>query len=286
MAAIIIQNVSTTNNKNIGRHKKVMQKPKVVILCGGEGTRLREETEFKPKPMVTVGGSPILWHIMKIYAHYGFNDFVLCLGYKGEAIKQFFLTHELMHNDFTIRLNDRAADKVHKDGKFEDWTITFADTGLKSQTGSRLKRIEKYIDTDDFFVTYGDGVIDADMGKELEFHKKIGTTATITGVHPQSRYGLIKPGKGGLVETFVEKPVLFDYINGGFYVFKKEIFDLLSTDEKCVLETEPLSTLAQKKQLSMYRHDGFWYAMDTYKDYLELNRMWDQGKRPWKVWKD
>ncbi|MFA5105517.1 MAG: sugar phosphate nucleotidyltransferase [Candidatus Micrarchaeia archaeon] len=261
-----------------------MEKPKVVILCGGEGTRLREETEYRPKPMVTVGGLPILWHIMKTYAHYGFDEFVLCLGYKGDAIKQFFLTHELMHNDFTIKLGDRSHDTVHKGSKAEDWTITFAETGLKSMTGSRIKRIEKYIGGDDFFVTYGDGLSSQDIKKELEFHRKTGTTGTLTAIHPQSRFGMIKPGKGDLVETFVEKPVLYDYVNGGYYVFNKDVFDMLSTDEKCVLETGPLASLAQKKQLAMFRHEKFWYAMDTYKDYLELNKMWDEGKRPWVCW--
>ena len=256
---------------------------KVVILCGGEGTRLREETEYKPKPMVTVGGLPILWHIMKTYSHYGFNDFVLCLGYKGDVIKQFFLTHELMNNDATINLGDRTHDVIHKGSKFEDWTITFAETGLKSMTGSRLKKIEKYIDGDNFFMTYGDGLSNQSIKDELEFHHKAGKTATLTGVHPQSKFGLIKPGKDNLVETFVEKPVLYDYVNGGFYVFKKDIFDNLSMDETCALEAEPLTSLVQKRQVAMFKHEGFWFAMDTYKDYLELNKMWDEGKRPWKV---
>ncbi len=257
---------------------------KVVILCGGEGTRLREETEYKPKPMVTVGGLPILWHIMKTYSFYGYNDFVLCLGYKGDAIKQFFLTHELMHNDVTIKLGDRGQDVVHKGGDPENWTITFAETGLKSMTGSRVKRIEKYINGDDFFMTYGDGLADSNIRKEFEFHRKTGKIGTLTAVHPQSKYGLIKPGKGDLVEKFVEKPVLYDYVNGGFYVFKKDIFDYLSQDEGCVLEREPFTKLVEEKQLAIYRHEGFWYGMDTYKDYLELNRMWDEGRRPWKVW--
>lgn len=263
-----------------------MEKPKVVILCGGEGTRLREETEYKPKPMVMVGGQPVLWHIMKIYAHFGFSDFVLCLGYKGEMIKEFFLSHEMMHNDVTIKLGDRSRDTVHRNGKADDWTITFADTGLKTMTGARLKRIEKYIGTDSFFVTYGDGVADANIAEELAFHKKSGRMATLLGVHPHSRYGLVKAGKDGLVERFTEKPVLEDYINGGFYVFEKGIFDLLSADEGCVLEKAPLESLVEKRQAGMFRHDGFWYAIDTYKEWLELNRMWDEGRRPWKVWKD
>ena len=261
-----------------------MEKPKVVILCGGEGTRLREETEYKPKPMVTVGGLPIIWHIMKTYSHYGFSDFVLCLGYRGDAIKQFFLTHELMHNDFTLNLSDRSRDVIHHADLHENWTVTLAETGLKSQTGSRIKRIEKYIDTDNFLATYGDGVANINIAEKFAFHKKMGTTATLTGVHPRSRFGLVQRNENGLVEKFVEKPILYDYINGGFYAFKKDIFDHLEEDESCVLETKPFTSLAQKKQLSMYVHDGFWYAMDTYKDYLELNKMWDEGNRPWKIW--
>jgi len=256
---------------------------KAVILCGGEGTRLREETEYKPKPLVTVGGLPILWHIMKTYSAYGIREFVLCLGYKGEMIKQFFLTHELMHNDFTIHLGDRVHDKIHKDEPAEDWAITFVDTGLKSMTGLRLKRIERYIGTDNFFATYGDGLADLDIRETLTTHRRLNATATLTGVHPRSKFGLIQPGKGGLVEKFVEKPRLYDYMNGGYYVFRKDIFDYLEADESCVLETK-LEMLAGKKQLGMHKHEGFWYAMDTYKDFLELNKMWDEGVRPWKKW--
>ncbi len=261
-----------------------MEKPKVVILCGGEGTRLREETEFKPKPMVTVGGLPIILHIMKMYAHYGFDDFVLCLGYKGQSIKEFFINHEYMHNDFTLNLGDRTKDVVHKSPDIMNWSVTFAETGLKAMTGARIKKIEKYVDTDNFFVTYGDGVADISLPSLYDFHKKQNTTATLTAVHPRSKYGMVKAGNNGLIETFVEKPVLFDYINGGFYCFKKDMFDRLSHDNNCVLETAPFEGLVADNQFSMYRHEGFWYAMDTYKDYLELNKMWSEGKTPWKVW--
>lgn len=262
-----------------------MEKPKVVILCGGEGTRLREETEFKPKPMVTIGGIPILWHIMKIYSHYGYNDFVLCLGYKGDAIKQFFLTHELMHNDFTIHLGNRKNDIVHRKGDEENWRITFADTGLKAMTGTRVKRIEKYIDGDEFMLTYGDGVSDVNISEILRYHRKKGTVGTLTAVHPHTKFGLVRGSADGLVSDFVEKPVLYDYVNGGFYCFKKEFFDVLSNEDNCVMETDALTKLVPKKQLSLYKHEGFWHAMDTYKDYLDLNRMWDERKTPWKVWK-
>ena len=264
-----------------------METPKVVILSGGGGTRPREETEYKPKPLGSVGGLPILWHIMKTYSHYGFNDFVLCLGYKGEMIKQFFLNHELMHNDFTIRLGEQASHTVHRlKEECENWSITFVDTGLKSQTGARIKRIEKYIDSDYFLATYGDGLSDININSEIDFHKKLGVSATLAGVHPYSKFGLIQHEPSGIVSSFVEKPVLYDYVNGGFYVFNKEMFDHLDADESCVLEAAggPLQQLVKNKKLAMYRHDGFWHSMDTYKDYLELNKMWDENNRPWKTW--
>lgn len=261
-----------------------MEKPKVVILCGGEGTRMREETEFKPKPLVTIGGMPILWHIMKIYSHHGFRDFVLCLGYKGDLIKQFFLSHEFMNNDFTINLGDRGKDEVHKGRDAEDWNITFAETGLKAMTGSRVKKIEKYIPDDNFLLTYGDGISSLDISGALSFHREQGTIGTLTGVHPQVRWGMLRIGNGNMVEGFAEKPVMFDYVNGGFYCFRKDFFDYLSADDSCVMETKPLEKLSGDRQLSIYKHDGFWYAMDTYREFLELNRMWDSGNRPWKVW--
>ncbi|MFH1471046.1 MAG: sugar phosphate nucleotidyltransferase [Candidatus Micrarchaeota archaeon] len=262
-----------------------MKNEKVVILCGGEGTRLREETEFKPKPMVTVGGLPILWHIMKIYSHYGFKDFVLCLGYRGDVVKQFFINHELMHNDLTIDMKDRHKDIVHRKGDDEDWTITFAETGLKAMTGARVKRIERYVDCDDFLLTYGDGLSDVDIKKLLDFHKKSRGIGTLTAVHPHSKWGMVRGDKEGKVTEFVEKPILYDYVNGGFYCFRKDFFDYLSSDEGCVMEGGPMGSLVGEKKLSMLKHEGFWFGMDTYKDYLDLNRMWDEGKTPWKVWK-
>ena len=261
-----------------------MEKMKVVILCGGEGTRLREETEYKPKPMVTIGGMPIVWHIMKYYSHFGFSEFVLCLGYKGEMIKEFFLNHELMHNDVTIRFNDRKHDTIHKTGSAEDWEITFADTGLRTMTGARIKKVEKYISTDTFLATYGDGLSNHDLNAEIAFHRKGGKVATLTGVHPHSKFGMVQADGSGTISKFFEKPVLYDYVNGGFYVFQKSIMDCLSTEDSCVLETGPFEKLVEKKQMAMFKHDGFWHAMDTYKDYLDLNAMWDSGKRPWKLW--
>ena len=232
---------------------------KAVILCGGLGMRLREETEFRPKPMVPIGGTPILLHIMNIYSHFGVNDFVLCLGYKGEMIKQFFTENK------------------------NDWNVTLADTGENTLTGGRIKRIQKYVPDDDFFLTYGDGVSNLDINALLALHKKENTIGTLTGVLVPSRWGVVKTDNN-LVSEFVEKPKLDEYISGGFFVFKKDIFDYLTEDEKCVLETEPLSTLARNRQLAIYRHNGFWYAMDTYRDMIELSKMWDAGKAPWKVW--
>ncbi|MFH2101564.1 MAG: sugar phosphate nucleotidyltransferase [Candidatus Micrarchaeota archaeon] len=231
---------------------------KTVILCGGQGTRLREETEFKPKPMVTVCGKPILHHIMDSYAHFGFKNFVLCLGYKGEVIREYF--------------NDQS--------NFDpDWDVILADTGLETQIGARVKAVEKHVNEERFFVTYGDGLTNANISSLLAFHKRQGTIGTMTAVHPHSKWGLIKAGSDGIVERFVEKPVLVDYINGGYFCFNKKFFDYLESDPNCVMEKEPLAKLVSEKQLSMYTHEGFWHAMDTYKDYLDLNAMC--RTKPW-----
>ncbi len=247
---------------------------KAVILCGGLGTRLREETEFRPKPMVPIGGMPILWHIMKTYSHYGVRDFVLCLGYKGDMIKQFFTSKELQSVGSPASGNAVPG----------DWNIIFADTGLNSMTGARIKRIQKYVPEDEFFLTYGDGLANVDIGALEAHHRKAGRIGTITGVNMPSRFGLIKTNPAGIVTRFVEKPVLDDFVNGGYFAFRKDVFDYVSEDESCVFEGAPLSKLADEGQLSLYHHKGFWYCMDTYRDFTELNRMWDEGKRPWKVW--
>ena len=240
-----------------------LEKPKVAILCGGKGTRLREETDTKPKPMVRIGEMPILWHIMKIYAHFGFKDFILCLGYKGEIVKQFFES-ELLDE--------------------EDWNVVFADTGLEAQTGARIKKIEQYIGEDKFFATYGDAVADVNIKRLLDFHNKQATKATLTAVHPHSKWGLVKSGKNGLIGEFVEKPYLYDYVNGGFFIFKKDMFDYLHDSDDCVLETSAFGRLVDEKQFSMYKHEGFWHSMDNYKDYLDLNKIWNSGNIPWKSW--
>lgn len=256
---------------------------KVAILCGGKGTRLREETEYKPKPMVEIGGMPILWHIMKMYDKYGFNDFVLALGYKGEVIRQYFYNLELFRSDVTIHLKNRNIDIVHKRDHSEDWHITFVDTGQDAQTGARIKHLEKHLTDDYFLATYGDAVSDVDLNAQFEFAKKQKGIACLTGVHPHSKWGMIKANQNGVIEKFVEKPVLFDYVNGGFYAFRKEILDYLTIEDSCVLEREPFESLVAKKQISMFRHDGFWHAMDTYKDYLDLNELWKSGPK-WKTW--
>ena len=252
---------------------------KTIILCGGVGTRMKEETEFKPKAMVSIGGKPILWHIMKIYSHYGYNEFILALGYKGNMIKDYFLNQRAFLNDFTI---DTSTDemKFHKNN-CDNFKITFAETGLKSETGERILRAKKYINEDEFMVTYGDGVSDIDINKLIAFHRKQGTIGSITGVHPYSKYGLIEmDNKNKLVKSFDQKPLMYDYVSGGFMIFNKKAFKHF---DKGPMENG-LMKLAKKKQLSIYRYDGFWKAMDTYREMEELNKLWEE-KKPWAVWR-
>jgi glucose-1-phosphate cytidylyltransferase len=257
---------------------------KVVILCGGMGTRLREETEFRPKPMVTVGGRPILWHIMKLYAHYGFTEFILCLGYRGNMIKEHFLNYEAMNNDFTIELGSRSRIDYHGNHGEKNFKVTLVDTGLDSQTGARVKRIEPYVDGDTFMVTYGDGVADVDIAKLLAFHRSHGRLATVTTVRPTSRFGILEVDDAGVVTHFAEKPTLEGWVSTGFFVFNRKFFDSLDADPSCVLEREPLEELARAGELRSYRHEGFFYAMDTYREFQLLNDLWESGKAPWKVW--
>lgn len=257
---------------------------KTVILCGGRGTRLGEHGVSVPKALIEIGGRPVLWHLMKIYAHYGSKDFILCLGFLGDAIKRYFLEHHWLYSDFTLemsragdyRLSNRAADS-------EDWRITFAGTGFDTNTGGRVKRIEKYVGDDETFcVTYGDGLADIDLRALLEFHHSHGRLATLTAVHPRSNFGVMKLDAEGAVTEFQEKPVITEWVNGGFFVFNRKVFDYL--DENCVLEREPLERLATERQLMAYRHKGFWKCVDTYKDNLEFNQLWDTGRAEWKVW--
>ncbi|MCE5302030.1 MAG: glucose-1-phosphate cytidylyltransferase [Planctomycetaceae bacterium] len=257
---------------------------KAVILCGGVGTRLREETEFRPKPLVEVGGRPILWHIMKTFAHYRLNQFVLCLGYRGNMIKEYFLNYEAMNNDFTIGLGHAQDIRYHGDHEERDFEVTLVDTGIDTMTGGRIKRIERYIDDDTFMVTYGDGVADVDIGRLLEFHRTHGKLATVTTVRPVSRFGLVHLDDDGLVRRFAEKPQTEGWVNAGFFVFNRRVFDYFDGGDSCVMEHEPLERLAADRQMVAYRHEGFFFAMDTYREYEVLNRIWNSGNAPWKVW--
>ena len=259
-----------------------MDKVKVVILCGGAGTRLREQTEFMPKPLVQIGDKPILWHIMKIYAHYGFKDFVLCLGYKGEVIKQYFYEYKMLNCDFTINLGN--GDIVIADPVHEDWNITLAQTGVDTMTASRVKKIEKYIDGSLFMLTYGDGLSNMNIKELLEFHRSQGKIGTVTGVHPSSRFGELVIENERVVD-FLEKPqVQNGLVNGGFFVFDRRFFGYLPDDDSCVLEKEPLERLAADGELCVYKHTGFWACMDTQRDFQLLNNIWSSEAPPWKVW--
>lgn len=256
---------------------------KIVILCGGLGTRLREETEFRPKPMVNIGGYPILWHIMKIYAAHGFRDFVLCLGYRGDIIKEYFLNYEAMNNDFTIRLGSKHEITYHNAHLEQDFRVTLVDTGAETMTGGRIKRIQRYIEDETFMVTYGDGVGDINLRALADFHQQHGGLATLTSVCPLSRFGELKIDNTNTVTAFLEKAQVDYWISAGFFVFNRGIFDLLEDDDT-VLEKMPLQTLSQRGQLHAYRHHGAFYTMDTYREYLALNELWKSGQAPWKIW--
>lgn len=249
-----------------------MSEPQVVLLCGGQGMRLRELTEIMPKPLVNIGEMPLVLHVMKIYAHYGFKDFVLLLGYKGDQIRKYFSSEQFRN-------------------EYPGFKIKFVETGENTQTGGRIKLAEKEIDTETFFVNYCDGLSDVDLNSLLEYHRKMGKTATLTGVHPMSRFGIIEV-EGGLAKSFKEKPRMEGIVNGGYFVFNRKIFDYL--DENSVLEEEPLKKLVMDRQLSVFGHDGFWVCLDTYKEYEMLNEAWRTGrmkftgikfeKPPWKLW--
>lgn len=256
----------------------------VVILCGGYGTRLREVTERIPKPLVDIGGKPILWHIMKLYSHYGVRRFILCLGYKSSMIKEYFLRYREYMCDFTMVMNGEHELRFHNDVADEHWEITFAETGLTAGTGNRLYRIRPYIDTDTFMFTYGDGIGEVDIAALATFHGWHDRLGTVTGVHPGSRYGEMRVEDREVLE-FNEKPTRPPgYVSGGFFVFDQRIFNYLTPNLDLYLEQEPLQKLARDGELAMFRHDGFWMGMDTYRDYQALNRMWDEDRAVWKVW--
>lgn len=253
---------------------------KTIILCGGRGMRLHEETEFRPKPLVPIGDRPILWHIMRTYAQSGFKEFVLCLGYRGEMIKDYFLNYEAMSNDFTIRMGQNNKVEYNNAHGEQDFMVTLTETGLETMTGGRIKRVEKYIEDDTFMVTYGDGVADIDIKALVKYHNKHGRLATVTVVHPFSRFGMVALDSSSKVLNFVEKPQLDEWISAGFFVCNRRVFHYLSDDD-CIFEREPLERLACEGELMAYRHNGFFYAMDTYRDYRYLNELWDKGQAPW-----
>jgi len=255
---------------------------KVLILAGGLGTRLSEETEIKPKPMVEIGEKPILWHIMKIYSHFGFNDFVILLGYKGYLIKEYFINYFYHQSDITIDLAQNNIE-IHKTS-VDPWKITLVDTGLQTMTGGRIKKAQKYVNNETFMLTYGDGVGNIDISKLLEFHKSSKKLATITAVQPIGRFGALSISDENNVLEFHEKPKGDDaWINGGFFVLEPGIFDYIE-DDRTLWEKKPMETLAKNNQLIAYRHHGFWKPMDTMRDKAELETLWNNGNAPWKIW--
>jgi glucose-1-phosphate cytidylyltransferase len=256
---------------------------KAVLLAGGLGTRMREETEFRPKPMVEVGGRPVLWHIMKVLGQQGITDFVICAGYKSEYIKNYFYNYGASNLDFTVRLGDQSTTVFHGSHDEFDWTVTVADTGEATSTGGRIKLIEKYVAGESFLATYGDGIADIDLSALTAFHKSHGKTATMTVTQPTSRFGVVEIEDSGLVKQFREKPKVNDWINMGYFVFDPGIFSYL--DLESVLEEEPLRKLASEGEIGAHKHSGFWQPMDTYRESLLLNNLWDTGLAPWKNWK-
>ncbi len=257
---------------------------KVVILCGGLGTRLREETEYRPKPMVPVGGRPILWHIMKHYAHHGHREFVLCLGYKGEVIKDYFRNYHWNTSDVTLRLGRVPKITYHTHHDEEDWTVTLLDTGLETQTGGRLRRALAHIEDERFLFTYGDGVTDSPINESIAFHQAHGATATLTAVRPSGRFGELAMD-GTTITAFSEKPEREQaFISGGFMVLNRAIGNYLEGADSCVFEKSPLERLAREGQLKAYQHHGFWQCMDTYREQQLLEKMWTSGNAPWKTW--
>jgi len=255
---------------------------KVVILAGGYGTRLSEETVNIPKPMVEIGGRPILWHIMKIYSHYGYNDFIICLGYKGYIIKEYFMNYFMHMSDITVDLSNGGI-KVHN-SKAENWKVTLVDTGLDTMTGGRIKRIKEHLDGERFMLTYGDGVGDVNINSLVKFHESHGKLATMTAVQPSGRFGALRINDDKKVESFVEKPAGDGaWINGGFFVLEPQVIDYIK-DDSTTWEREPLENLTKESQLFAYKHEGFWKPMDTLRDKIELEKLWSTKEAPWKVW--
>ena len=257
---------------------------KVVILCGGLGTRLREETEFRPKPMVEIGGRPILWHIMKIYARHGFSEFVLCLGYRGNAIKEYFLNYAAMNHDFTICLGRESDIQYHGSHEETDFRVTLVDTGANTMTGGRVRRVRRFVGPGTFMVAYGDTLADVNLPSLLEFHRRHGKLATVTTVRPVSRFGVVDVDPSEKVTLFAEKSQTGDWLSAGYFVFEPGVFDYLTGGDACIMEREPMERLVADGQLMAFRHEGFFQAMDTYREYDALNKIWASGQAPWKVW--
>lgn len=256
---------------------------KAVLLAGGLGTRMREETEFRPKPMVEVGGRPVLWHIMKILGQQSIDEFIVCAGYKSEMIKDFFINYRSVNQDFTVTLGDHQSVEYHDAHGEEDWRVTVSDTGAATMTGGRIKRVRKYVGDERFLATYGDGIADIDLAALVAFHESHGKIATVTAVQPLSRFGVLDLAEDGAVNQFKEKPQVEGWINIGYFIFEPGIFDYLEGDET-VLEEAPLHRLAAENQIAAYPHRGFWQPMDTYREALMLNEMWDAGAAPWRTW--
>lgn len=257
---------------------------KVVILAGGFGTRLSEETDVKPKPMVEIGGKPILWHIMKTYSHYGYNDFVICLGYKGYVIKEYFANYFLHMADVTFDMEKNKMEVHQKNA--EPWKVTLVDTGSETMTGGRIKRVQPYVGNEPFMATYGDGVSDVNIKFLVEYHKKHKKLATMTAVQPMGRFGSLDLGESDIVNSFIEKPKGDGaWINAGFFVFEPEVFDYIDGDST-VLEKEPLEKLSAKSNLYSFKHNGFWKPMDTLREKHELESLWSSGKAPWMAWNE
>lgn len=254
---------------------------KVVILAGGMGTRISEESQVRPKPMIEIGGKPIIWHIMKIYSAYGINDFIVCLGYKGYMLKEYFANYFLHMSDVTFNIADNTMD-VHQNTA-EPWRVTLVDTGEMTMTGGRLKRVQSYLDDEDFCLTYGDGVGDIEIDKLIKFHNEQGTIATLTATQPPGRFGALSLDKHKIT-SFKEKPQGDDdRINGGFFILSKEVFDYIEGDDT-IWEREPLETMAAEGNLSAFKHNGFWHPMDTLRDKKYLEDLWNNDKAPWKIW--
>ena len=256
---------------------------KVVILAGGLGTRLSEETVVKPKPMVEIGGMPILWHIMKIYSAHGYNDFIICLGYKGYVIKEYFANYFLHKSDVTIDLTNNSV-QVH-DSQAEPWKITLVDTGIHSMTGGRIRRIQKHVNNETFLLTYGDGICNIDIKALVRFHKDHNKFCTVSSVQPSGRFGAITLSENDQVRSFLEKPKGDgSWINGGFFVCEPGVFDYIKNGDETIWEKEPMEQIAHDGQLYAYKHSGFWRPMDTLKDKNDLNEMWETNRAPWKIW--